>query len=410
MRASQVARGMAAKRCDQELGDGGPGAGRQGDAARADAVAGGQRQRAHGGFARQAALSADTISANAGRAAGRVMHAARLRAPSAARASRCPRRRPAGSAPAAPRAGGRRRAPRCAAGPAPARRRRGGRKEAAPKSPSRQSPCAVPQDVVGVEIAVQDAARMQLRRGRGDAACHAQRDVGATRPRRRRRRRACRTARLGGPGQVAEGAGRPAPAPGPACPRDGCSTWPSTAIRLGCAPAAMQAAISLCGQPSLVTAPLNSFTATGRTRAVRTLPVRPVDHAGRAFAQLVLQRKTCASRWPAWPARPAPPPRASSSKGLPAKASQDSRGSDSSQSGRASRRLAEMRSSSSPLAGRHLGRQRTAGGCPRASASAAACIGRCVGRQRLDLVVGQDQPAQRRRQRSRRHVGGCGWP
>jgi hypothetical protein len=54
----------------QELGDGGPGPGRQRDAARADAVAGGQRQRGgHGRFA-QAISSADTISAKAGRAAG----------------------------------------------------------------------------------------------------------------------------------------------------------------------------------------------------------------------------------------------------------------------------------------------------------------------------------------------------
>ena len=39
--------------------------------------------------------------------------------------------------------------------------------------------------------------------------------------------------------------------------------FPNTRIRFSCAPAARLAAISLAGRPSLVTAPLKSFTATG---------------------------------------------------------------------------------------------------------------------------------------------------
>jgi hypothetical protein len=68
--------------------------------------------------------------------------------------------------------------------------------------------------------------------------------------------------RLGGPARLRKlGSISDITSPGVS---SGCALiLPTTGIRPGCEPAAMQAAFSLRGRPSLVSAPLNIFTATG---------------------------------------------------------------------------------------------------------------------------------------------------
>ena len=327
----------------QELGDRGPGAGRQADAARADAVAGGQRQgRAHGLVPAQwpMASSDAAISANTGPGRGIVGQAARAQRVQRRGAASCRAR----CAPAAPRSGSRRRALPRAAAPARARRRRAAgrtRRRSRPAGPARRRPagcCGHRGRRAGCRA---HAVARWPTRCRARSAARSRRASA----RRRRRRRACRTRGWAGrPG--CESADRPATAPGRACPSGWPATRPRTAIRFGCAPAPMQAAISLCGQPSLVTWPLNSFTATGAVRPSACVqsarwitPEAPSpsgccsDSTCQGMSGVASAASTAAS--------------GVSSKGLPANASQASRGSAVSQAGSASKRLAAMRTSSS---------------------------------------------------------------
>ena len=150
MRASQVERGMAAKRCTRNsamVGHGRAAARRSsGRRRRGWAAAGARAWRVRA----QAASERRTISAKAGRCAGSGQHAALLKTGQHASAA-CLRRRPAGNAPAAPPADGRRRAPRCAAGPAPGRHRpaagrRRRRSRRAGSRPGRPTGCCAHRD------------------------------------------------------------------------------------------------------------------------------------------------------------------------------------------------------------------------------------------------------------------------
>ena len=123
------------------------------------------------------------------------------------------------------------------------------------------------------------------------------------------------------------------------------SGWPcsrATGVHsAGCDPAAPPAAISCSGRPSLVTAPLNSLRASssGRpaTLARRARPEAPSPRASPSVRSPQSTTGSCSGGT----AQPS---------GLPASASHDRRGRRSSQSGSRSKRLAEMRSSSSRCA------------------------------------------------------------
>ena len=212
-----------------------------------------------------------------------------------------------------------------------------GSRVAAPKSPSRawpctgsikmlcayKSPCITPRRCKCATALATSRAMPSARRG------GMRKPLGYT-----SRVQLCK---LGGPARLTwvagiKGINRPE-----ACA--GCSVSRATGVvRLGCSPAAKQAANSSCGNPSLVTSPLNSLSASG---------------CG--------QPEAC-TRW-MWPEAPSPnkAPKRNAAHGtsgkavssgksqpmaLPAKASQDRRGHSVNQTGTALRRLAEMRSSS----------------------------------------------------------------
>ena len=218
----------------------------------------------------------------------------------------------------------------------------GANSEAAPKSPSRQPPVRMVQNIVGIQVAMQDAMRVQLAGGRGNAVGDGQQLRHAE-----AYRFAIHIARARGqagrPGQVEHRPRRSAASPVPAIlagehlPYRG---WESCWHAL---PALTQAAISLRGKPSLVMAPLKTLTATGLPSSVAceitpeapSPSCRPSCKRSQSICSMPAASSAAASRV--------------SLNGLPAQASQLRRGKSCSQAGSDGRRLAEIRSNSSRL-------------------------------------------------------------
>ena len=191
--------------------------------------------------------------------------------------------------------------------------------------------------------------------------------------------------RLGGPARTRQAAGSSG-ITSPCSAAGWPASRPSAPIRLGCAPAARQAAISRSGKPSLVMAPLKSFSATGRPAQERGMDMArgplPQQRAGGQGGPghrrgggrpRRVPRRDCRP----WRARPAP------AVADPGRQRLEAIGGDAEQF-EGPGRGQPLRQALQPVAGEHELLQRG----PLAER----------GRQAGQGIVGQGQPAQRRRQ------------
>ena len=144
---------------------------------------------------------------------------------------------------------------------------------------------------------MQDAAGMQARDRRRDAAGHAQGRLARPAGARRHRRRGCTMRRLGGPARLRK-LGSTSSSTRPALASGWCGDPAQHRDQPGMGPG-RQAGRHLAVRPAVAGhGALEQLHRDRPEAAVRLPPIGLVDHAGGAFAELVLQRERRASRWP----------------------------------------------------------------------------------------------------------------